>query len=646
MAISRNINVSSTGKILNCEFNNSCIINITKAGSASNCIFGENTTVSANSAFLYDCTFNNNNTVKIGTNTVLTNINMTSDTVISSVNGRIGGTNNTFYSGCLTQVTAAYTDENHKIRNLVLPTGALHIISSAQVDGANISGYLHVYGGAVVSNAIINVPANNRGIMLSSGGGLYNIQIESSKGFLYYLNNTSMHTLGGSSCNIPQSQIMYNTYNNGYIDPSLYISSGIVRGLTLKNTTSNVVRLTVNSGLLISSGVISSGGTLFIQDGGQCSNMAIVSKGSAFFCDNITVITDSSILGNRGICTCNNINISKGGYALYRGTNMSGNSVTVNSAAILRVQNGAVVSNVVVSSGGTAAINQNDSATYIDYEYSPTVDGLTINQGAIVTIGKNATLKNITMASGTVITPTESASLTNLNIAEGAKCDLNSLEDVTSGAKIEGSNTNAPEGTLYYMGNQLNCVISNGVVTKLGDNGAYYRIQFGSDMVINQPKVYSGCRVYGQKNCIVSGASIFTSGNIGLLESATGYGVVLGGEGLSNATYNLFDNASAYNTTIYMGGMHQLVSQSVNSTYSSKVMIYSGGIMRVNRYGSADDITVNSVGELHVRSGGIISNAIINSGGTLNISSGASALGIIANEGAIIINNGYISYNS
>ena len=482
---------------------------------------------------------------------------------------------------------------------------------------------------------------------MSASATLYNVQVNSTGGgYLCYYNNTSMHTLGGAETNIPVSRLRYNIYS-GYIDPSIYVSSGIMRELVLKNTVSNMVKLTINSGLTVSSAIISSGGSLYVRDGGNCLTMTINSKGSAFFCDNINIISASSIIGNRGTCLCNDINISSGGYALYRGSNISGSNVTVNNGAILRIQNGAIVSNVIVNSGGSLAALQNDTSAYLDSQYSPIIDGLTINYGAQITIGKNATLKNITMGAGTVIEPAESASITNLNIDSNAKCDLNSGEDVTSGAKVEGSNTNAPEGTLYYMGNQLDCTISNGVVTNLGNNGAYYRIQFGSDMVISNAKVYSGCRIYGQNNCILSGGSIFTSGNIGLLESAVGYDVVMGGAGLSNVTYNIFDNASAFNTTVYNGGLLQLVSQTTsNHAYSSETTIFSGGSMRINVGNSADAITINSAGRLAIYSGSIASDIIVNSGGSLYISAGGSALGVTANEGSIIINSGYIQYNS
>ena len=636
------VTVYANGKMNNCIFTNTFYIHISSAGIASNCIFDSSIELNMKSATTYDCTFRTSNIISAGTGTTLINANIENGTTIKGATIKLGGTSNIFSTGGISSIQSAYTDSDHKVRELIISAGAFHLLSGIQVDGAQVnSGYLHVSSGVTVSNVIVSAPSNNRGIIFSTYGALYNVTV--SNGYIYYMNNTSNHTLGGTACNVPQSKIMLNNYSTGIIESSVYISNGVVRNLTLQNTTSNLTRLTINSGLITSSAIVNAGGYLYIKDGGKSLNTTINSGGSTLLCDNVSVINESAILGNRGICSGNNLTISSGGFALYRGSNISGSNVIVSEGGSLRIQNGATVNSLTINSNGSVLIEKTESA-YIDNQYSPIVSNLIINQSAIVNIGSNAILNNVSMGSGTLIEPIESASITNLNIVVGAKCDLNSGDEVTSGAKINGSNTNAPEGTLYYQGKPLDCTISNGIVTNLGENGNYYRIQFGSNIVIKQPKVYSGCRIYGQDNCIVSGGSIFTSGNIGLLNTAKGYDVVLGGEGLSNATYNIFDNASAVNTTIYMGGIHQL--QSAANAYSSKVVIYSNGIMRVSSGASADDITINIDGLLTIRDGGIASGIVVSSGGSLLINVGGSALGVTANEGAIITNNGYIEYNN
>ena len=117
---------------------------------------------------------------------------------------------------------------------------------------------------------------------------------------------------------------------------------------------------------------------------------------------------------------------------------------------------------------------------------------------------------------------------------------------------------------------------------------------------------------------------------------------------MSKATYNLFNNAQAYNTIVYNGGYLQLQSpeNEGEQSYSSKSVIHSGGIMRLHDGTYAEDITVNIDGSFTISSGGIASNVIMNSGGSLIVSSGGSALGVTSNAGAIIINDGYIEFNS
>lgn len=639
------ITVVSKGKLINGTILSGCSLIVSSTGIISNCNFS-GAYCEMRYASAYDCNLSiapNGGVISCYTGTYLKNVNIGSGTELQANAGGLGGTSNVFSTGALRQFPTAYTDENHVIQNMTLSTGAVRLFDGIHANNIQVSGYLHISSGAYGSNITVNKA--DRGLILSAYGNAYNVNI--SNGYLYYMGNTVMHTLGGSNTNIPVSHIRYNNLSTGIIDSTISITNGVVNNLTLINTTSNIARLVVNSELLVNSGTIESGGCLYLRDGGRCSNIEVNSNGSSLLCDNANALENiTSIEGNRGTCSCTNMLINSGGYTLFRGSNIIGSNITINSVGSAKIQNGVNITSLTVNNGGSALIERND--LYIDNQFAPTINNMLINSGANVTIGSDAIINNISVGSDAKITPNEGALIINMNLASGAICDINASEDVNSGAKIEGLNTNAPEGTLYYMGKPLAGNISNGVINNLGHNGAYYRVQIGSDIVIKDPKLYSGCRIYGQSNCIISGGNVYTSGNIGLLFEAKGYNIVVGGAGLSNATYNLFNNAKAYNTTVYKGGYLQLQSpeNEGEQSYSSKSVIHSGGIMRLHDGTYAEYITVNIDGSFTISSGGVASNVIMNSGGSLIVSSGGSALGVTSNAGAIIINDGYIEFNS
>ena len=164
------ITILPKGIIANCTFDGYTGITISSGGSAINCTFNNEDVPSINITYsiLSNCTFNimdTSKTVNVGTNTQLINATISSGTMIKGATIRLGGTSTTFYSGGISTIRSAYTDENHRICNLILPAGAIHLVSGIHVNDAVVgNGYLYVYPTVVVSNAVISATSDNRRI--------------------------------------------------------------------------------------------------------------------------------------------------------------------------------------------------------------------------------------------------------------------------------------------------------------------------------------------------------------------------------------------------------------------------------------------------------------------------------------------------
>ena len=271
-----------------------------------------------------------------------------------------------------------------------------------------------------------------------------------------------------------------------------------------------------------------------------------------------------------------------------------------------------------------------------------TSTGLVAESGDIITVQSGGALVNGVVNDGATLNATYGAILEDLTAATGATVEL-SVAAKTSGAILRGANTNIAEGTLHYMGTAITGQVVNGVLTNLG--GAY-RFCPGAGITVSDPTVGGEAtvkdRVYAWETAVVSGGQITTNGNLGLLGESYGNEVTVGGDGVTAATLNTFDQATVDNITVSTGGNFQIRNAADNTTVNGGgwfqvynggaadgVTVNSGGTATVWAGGVANDVSVGSIGYLRV-SGGTVNNVSIGSGGQLNVSGGVIDGGVIS----------------
>ena len=266
-----------------------------------------------------------------------------------------------------------------------------------------------------------------------------------------------------------------------------------------------------------------------------------------------------------------------------------------------------------------------------------TSTGLVANSGDIIIIEAGGTLVEGVINDGGVLSATYGAVAENLTAATGATVELTGAAK-TSGLMLTGANTNIAEGTLYYQGAAITGTVTNGTISNLD---GVYRVCIGAGISASDPVVGGettlGVRVYAQENAIVSGGSITTSGNIGLLDTAYGNGVTVGGAGVTKANYNTFDNAIAENTIVSEGGQFTVRYKADNTT------VNAGGNMIVSNLGIADGIALS--GTLNVSNGGRAENVDAVAGAAVNVSNGGVADHVTMNGGALTVSKGGVVYD-
>ena len=247
-----------------------------------------------------------------------------------------------------------------------------------------------------------------------------------------------------------------------------------------------------------------------------------------------------------------------------------------------------------------------------------TSTGLVAESGDIIIIEDGGTLVDGTIQDGGVLSATFGAALEDLTAEAGATVELTGTAK-TSGAILRGANTNIAEGTLYYMGSAVTGTVVDGTLSNL--SGAY-RICVGDGITVSDPTVGGEAtvkdRVYALETAVVSGGSVTTNGNIGLQEGAYGNEVTVGGNGITAATYNLFDSATADNTTVNEGGTLRLNSAGNTANHT---VVNSGGTVRFDA-GAGADVLVNSSGVMSAASG-VTLNGVTQSGGNIYVYDGA-----------------------
>ena len=266
-----------------------------------------------------------------------------------------------------------------------------------------------------------------------------------------------------------------------------------------------------------------------------------------------------------------------------------------------------------------------------------TSTGLVANSGDIITVEAGGALVEGVINDGGTLNATQDAILENLTAATGATVELTGAAK-TSGAILKGADTNIAAGALYYQGTAITGQVADGVLTNL--DGAY-RICPGAGITVSDPVVGGettvGVRIYGQETAVVSGGQVTTGGNIGLLGESYGNEITVGGEGVTAATLNTFDDATVENITVSTGGNFQIRNAADNTT------VNDGGWFQVYNGGAADGVTVNSGGSVTVWAGGAVFDADVAKEGAVRVSGGNIYDLEIRGGGVFEMSGGYVS---
>ena len=306
-------------------------------------------------------------------------------------------------SGAIFQQTVAgvlstydvYTDADGWVHNFGAVTGAVHLRRDIKVKDPLMSSFLYVSANVAISGG----SANDTGLPILIGGTAIDFTASKAE-----LNRTGL-TLGGATTTI--SNYIY-IINGAYASTAtaavgtFSVTNGVVSDLALKaGYTKSMVDLTLISGMNAASPVISSGGSLFLKDGGIATGATISSAGS--------------------------LTVSSGGTAT---------GATISSAGSLTVSSGGTAADAAVRSGALV-ISRGGTAT--DVVWTPTEGMIYVYDGAHLTFANELT--GVYYGSSNVLQSHETE-MTNLTLDAAAKSAC-----VMNGGKV--TDTTVNNGYLY-----------------------------------------------------------------------------------------------------------------------------------------------------------------------------------------------------
>ena len=385
-----------------------------------------------------------------------------------------------------------------------------------------------------------------------------------------------------------------------------------------------------------SSGLVISGGSLFISSGGTANDTTMISGGTMHI----------SSFGTANNTTLNGFNYSY--CVLIVHSDGTANSTTVNANAYVSVFNGGTANSTTMNAGWMTVYSGGTAMDIIENGGNVNVmDGATVTFVPNVIQGESFTSKSLTVHSGTTANNTIVNHDASMRVYSGGVANNTSVNRYGHLTVFSGGTAN---GTIVKGGStsEVNSIYSSGYLTvssggtanatilnsggylyvssggtanaTIVNNGGYLYVSIGgtaNSTIVNQYGHLTVSSSGKANETIVNNGGylyVFSGGTASILYSPWNRGTI-GSEDGACITYLDRDVAIYYGN--YSAGVISYANSmnSVEVTSGNSLLIYDGGIV--------SDVTVNSRGYLYLSSGGLLcGNIIISSGGIVNAISG------------------------
>jgi autotransporter passenger strand-loop-strand repeat protein len=322
-------------------------------------------------------------------------------------------------------------------------------------------------------------------------------------------------------------------------------------------------------------------------------------------CAGLTLNHATQTVNSGGTATSTTINL--GQQTINSGGTASG--TTINSGGQQGIFAGGVASATTVNSGGGqfvlggAAVNTTINSAGFQEVDSGSVTSVTVNFGGTQVI-----------FGGTVTSVTVDNAIQEID--GGAV-----TRTVISGGGVQHVDGGTADQTTVYDGLQL---IDGGTATNtvLSDSSAEQDVFAGSAV---------NTTVNGGTQFVFSGGVTSATLVAGGIQNVSSGGLAVNTTVLGSGVQSVYAGGIASSTTLNNGG-NQLVA---NGGQAISATVNSGGVQTVNSGGLAIGTAVNSGGAQTVTSGGIVSSTVVSAGGAQNIASGGVAIGTVVSSGGI-----------
>jgi len=281
-------------------------------------------------------------------------------------------------------------------------------------------------------------------------------------------------------------------------------------------------------------------------------------------------------------------------------------NVYVDSGGMLDVAGG--VTNVIVASGGAETISNCGSASTIDdfglvtLQSGGTVDGLTVESGGVLDFA-GTVLSNVVVSAGGTVNVLSGGVLSGtsasyINVSSGQTLDVQSGGTAEFFVVVNGGTVEV-EGTVFDRG-----VLAGGLEIVSSGGVAGGAPSSGTGVTGGTVDVLSG----GQ----LSYATVASGGVVNLSSGATANNVTVSSGGTMNVAGTL-----AHNQAVMSGGLEFVSSGGVVTGTSGNGTAISGGQVTVLSGGELDHATISSGGILDIDGGATAQHVTVSSGGTL-----------------------------
>ncbi|MDD3154631.1 MAG: AIDA repeat-containing protein [Victivallaceae bacterium] len=465
--------------------------------------------------------------------------------------------------------------------NTVSSCGSLFVSGTAKSTTVNSGGGMFVASGGTANDIIIS----SHGNVSVFCGGTANSTTASSGGYMTLASggtadNTTIHSGGWMS--VSNGGMAKNTtvnsggsINGFLIQESNYYAEGIHIS---KATASNGVICDGQTGTDI---LVSSGGKMFVYEGGSVHNTTVESGGiiNGFTAEEKNCYSDGIHISNAVVK-----NDRSGSCVLYHG--QTATMIAVSS--LLAVYSGGAVDHAMINDSGCLLVCNGGSASDICFNFGG---------GMLIRSGGTVYTTTVTAGGGMFVDGTANSTT------------------VSSGGSMFVSLGGAANSTTVHSGGRMIVSGSAGMVrdTKVDSGGIM------NGFTIQQANDYAeGVHI---SNAIASSGIVYDG------QTATGVTVE------SGAYMYVASGGSATGTSIASGGlMHITLAANTlwTGTSAGKVFAYSS---------SATGLCLSREKSLTVSEGGVAYNMTVSSGGVLTVSADGKAYNIVASENTTI--NGF-----